>query len=77
MTEAHQPRGVVAALRALDELPRGDPLVADLLEHLDHLLIGAAVVRPQSALMPAETQANRFTIDEPTSRTVLVEQFCS
>ena len=32
---------------------------------------------PQRALMPAEIAANRFTIDEPTSRTVLVEQFCS
>ena len=32
---------------------------------------------PQSALMPAETAANRFTCEEPTSRTVLVEQFCS
>jgi hypothetical protein len=27
--------------------------------------------------MPADTHAKRFTIDEPTSRTVLVEQFCS
>jgi hypothetical protein len=46
VAEAHQPRGVVAALRALDELPRRDPLVADLGEHLDHLLVGAAVAAP-------------------------------
>ena len=32
---------------------------------------------PNSALMPAETDANRFACDEPTSRTVDVEQFCS
>ena len=27
--------------------------------------------------MPAETDANRLALDEPTSRTVDVEQFCS
>src|SRR5690606_33771689 len=32
---------------------------------------------PHSALMPAEIAPNRFTIDEPHSRTVEVEQFCS
>ena len=32
---------------------------------------------PKSALMPAETEANRLACDEPTSRTVEVEQFCS
>ena len=32
---------------------------------------------PDSAWMPAETEANRFACAEPTSRTVEVEQFCS
>jgi hypothetical protein len=32
---------------------------------------------PHSAEMPAETLANRLACDEPTMRTVLVEQFCS
>ena len=32
---------------------------------------------PQSALMPAEIAPKRFTRDEPTRRTLLVEQFCS
>ncbi|SKW68885.1 Uncharacterised protein [Mycobacteroides abscessus subsp. massiliense] len=32
---------------------------------------------PHSALMPPETEVNRFASDEPTSRTVEVEQFCS
>ncbi len=32
---------------------------------------------PNSALMPADTEANRFACDDPTSRTVDVEQFCS
>ncbi len=32
---------------------------------------------PQSALMPAAIDANRFASLEPTRRTVLVEQFCS
>ena len=27
--------------------------------------------------MPAETEANRLALDDPTSRTVEVEQFCS
>ena len=32
---------------------------------------------PKSALIPAEIDANRLACDEPTSRTVEVEQFCS
>ncbi|CAB4757814.1 unannotated protein [freshwater metagenome] len=32
---------------------------------------------PNRALMPAETEAKRFAWEEPTSRTVEVEQFCS
>ncbi len=32
---------------------------------------------PQRALMPAEIDANRLACEEPTSRTVEVEQFCS
>ena len=32
---------------------------------------------PKSALTPAETEANRLALLEPTSRTVDVEQFCS
>ena len=32
---------------------------------------------PNSALTPAETEANRLALLEPTSRTVEVEQFCS
>ena len=32
---------------------------------------------PNRALIPAETEANRLAWDEPTMRTVDVEQFCS
>ena len=32
---------------------------------------------PKRALIPAETEANRLACEEPTSRTVEVEQFCS
>ena len=32
---------------------------------------------PDSAWMPADTDANRLAWAEPTSRTVAVEQFCS
>jgi hypothetical protein len=32
---------------------------------------------PRSALIPAAMEENRFTIEDPTRRTELVEQFCS
>jgi len=32
---------------------------------------------PNNALIPAETDANKFAWLDPTSRTVEVEQFCS
>src|SRR4029079_11235873 len=32
---------------------------------------------PHNALMPPEIDVNRFACDEPTSRTVDVEQFCA
>jgi hypothetical protein len=44
VSEAHQARAVGAVLLgALDELARGDALVADRGQHLDHLLVRAAV----------------------------------
>ena len=50
VAEAHQARGVVAALGPLDEFRAVMPSVADLLEHLDHGLVGAAVGRPPERL---------------------------
>ncbi len=33
--------------------------------------------RPHNAQIPAEMEANKFALEEPTSRTVEVLQFCS
>jgi len=77
VAEAHQPLLVVGLLHELHEVLVVATLVADLLEHLDDRLVGAAVQRTQSAEMPALTAAYRLALLEPTVRTVAVEQFCS
>jgi hypothetical protein len=62
---------------ASDELVDVAAVGVDLLEHLEHLLVGAAVQRTPEREMPAAMDANRFAWELPTMRTVEVEQFCS
>ena len=48
--EAHQAEGVVPVLGAADELAEVVSAVADRLQHLDHLLVRAAVKRPRQGV---------------------------
>ena len=76
VAEAHQAEIVLRVLGALDVF-RDAVDGADLAEHLQRRLVGAAVRRAPEAAMPAAMQANGLAPDEPASRTVEVEAFCS
>jgi threonine synthase len=75
VAEAHQ-AVALAALDAGDEL--GDVLdVADLPQHAEHGLVGAAVQRAVEGGGGGGEGAVRVVSAEPTARAALAEQFCS
>jgi hypothetical protein len=77
VTEAHEQEPGVLVLGLVDVLLEVAAVVVDHLEHLEHLLVGAAVPRAPEREMPALTEVNRLALELPTMRTVDVEQFCS
>ena len=78
VAEAHQLDAVLLVLDPLDERRRRRRRRRGSSSSISSTAwLAPPCSGPNSALMPAETEANRLACDEPTSRTVDVEQFCS
>ncbi len=76
--EAHQPDAVLLVLDLRHERRRRRRRCAGSARSISSTAwLAPPCSGPNSALMPAETDANRLACEEPTSRTVEVEQFCS